>query len=491
MAISKVYTCVVDVGQGQCTFAILYDNSSPPKIAHTLLFDCGTDSPSPDTAANIDWIAGVLASMATPTIDLLVFSHSDNDHISLMWDLIQAYEGKSTKKLKIPSCWYAGFEDFYTKHGFNILDYLSSYCKKFTTPDFNESQYDSGKHVFDTPPMWISPDGTVQVSMLMGNNIDDQPGIWKLTAFGTVAEKKNRVSIVCALYHGDRSFVICGDATNRTMAWTNYYFGTDYLPNTLMLTLPHHGSRATGLNVSSGQAANAKAIQVVETFAALGRGKTLTASAYAQHSHPSIELINYFTPYATATPIADDTRLAGNSHFAVCHVDEDLQLSSGKWVPQDYQTLTTQSNVYATYYYGGAALFSYPFTTTTTKVKAPAAFTTKKAPAVNAHACWVYLTVAGGGNTMAGYANMAGLTASTPFTTVGAVTATLLGAEPDAPPQRTAFDADTARAPSPHPSLLFADEPAPSQPMVWPARAPALPAGRPFVAALSRLRQFR
>lgn len=477
MAISSVTTNVLDVGQGQCTFVVVRDDKND--IAHTLLFDCGTDKKSDKTDTNIQWIADTLKLMDTPTIDLLVFSHSDNDHISLMYDLLEAYGSK--KKLKILSVWYAGDADFYTKDGFNILDYLGKYCKSFTTPDHNESQYDSGKHRFDDPPMWESADKNVQVSMLMGNVIDNEPGIFKQTGFGTTAEKKNRVSIVCALMHDDRSQIICGDATSRTMAWINYYFGKDVFTKTLMLTLPHHGSRATGLNVSSGGDANQKAIEIVKTFATLAAAKTLTISAYAKHDHPSVELINYFVPGTVTTAVLKDTRLSDDSHFAVCNVDVTLLLPTLTKVTADYHTLTSQANVFATYYWGSKAGFSYQFKPNT--VADPPKFVAKTAPAVNAHACWVYTTTAGKGNTVAGYKFMPAV-ASWKFTNDGKVTEAVAETVTTG-----AFFTDEGRPQPPHPSQFFPDEPPPLPP-VWVPRAPA--SGRSLAASsLARLRSFR
>ena len=144
MAIKYVATTVLDVGQGQSTFTCVYDNSSPSKIIHTLLFDCGSDKKSPETDNNIDYIADKLAGMDTPTLDLLVFSHSDSDHISLMYWVLDAYHKKTKTALKIKKVWYAGDADFYTKDGFNILDYLAKYCHKFTVPDFGETQFVKG-----------------------------------------------------------------------------------------------------------------------------------------------------------------------------------------------------------------------------------------------------------------------------------------------------------------------------------------------------------
>jgi hypothetical protein len=421
MAISKVITTVVDVGQGQCTFARLYDDSSPSKLVHTLLFDCGTDKSSPTTGGNITWIADTLKTMDTPTIDLLVFSHSDNDHISLMYDLLEAYGSKP--KLKILSTWYAGNPDFYTKDTFNILDYLGNFCQSFTEPDKGETQYNKKKSDWKKGLIWRSDDDTVRVGMVMGNVIDDEPGVFVKTEFGSTGEKKNRVSIVCALMHDDRTLLICGDATNRTMAWVNDAFGDDVLTKCLMVTLPHHGSRATGLGVSSTKAANKNAIAVVETFVLTANARTASISAFAKHDHPSIELINYFVPTLTTTAVLKDTRLTDTSHFAVCNVDVTLVLPSFSVVTSDYHTLITKTNVLPTYYYSEPAKFSYQFSAGT--VDDPPKFVApKNKPTINPHACWTYVTTAGSGNSVIGYKQMPGSDTSK-FTNTGSVPETV------------------------------------------------------------------
>jgi hypothetical protein len=470
--ISKVETMVVDVGQGQCTFAALYD--AKDNIVHTLLFDCGTDKPSPHTRGNIDWIAEQLKSMATPTIDLLVFSHSDNDHISLMSNLLEAYGPTTKPSLQILSIWYAGNRDFYTKRKVKLLNDLSNYCQSFTTPDNNESQYDATQHGWKMPPMWMSADETVQVSMLIGNVIDDEPGIFKQTTFGTTAEKKNAVSLVCALMHDDRSLIICGDATNRTMAWINHSFGTDVFTEALMLTLPHHGSRTTGLKFRWGKPADEDAIKVVKTFVGVAKARTITVSAFARHDHPSIELMNYFIPTTSGTAVVKDKRLTDDSHFAVCNVDVPLKHPALNAVKEAYHTLATKTNVMATYYYGGKAGFSYQFEAGVQTVGDPPTFTAKQAP-INQHACWVYTTEAGG-DTVSGYDEA--LDGSEFTTALSLLTATA-----------GAFLTEDDRPSPPHPSLPFPETEA--VPAGWVGRAP-VPATRALAASsLGRLRTFR
>lgn len=405
MAIGNVVTTVLDVGQGQSTFTCVYDDSTPAKIIHTLLFDCGTDKESVNTETNIDYIASRLALMDTPTLDLLVFSHSDRDHISLMYFVLKAYAARTTVPLAIKDTWYAGSSFFYTKNSFNILNYLHNYCTSFTTPAFNGTQFNKADGTWKSI-IWtddpVAPN--IYVGMLIGNVIDDEPGFFFRTGFGTIAELKNRVSIVCALIHGDQSVLICGDATNRTMAWVNDAFGTRMLAKNLMVTVPHHGSRSTGLSVASGNAANDRAIDVVKDFVKVANAKTATISSFQKHSHPSLELVNYFLPTLATGEVVDDENLV-DGHFSLFNVDIGLiHAATSASVPRGYHTFTTKANVYTTYYYGGLPGFSYQFTGTT--VSAAASFIRTGASWVSQHACWSFVTSGTGGNSMSGYKYM-------------------------------------------------------------------------------------
>lgn len=482
MAIKYVATTVLDVGQGQSTFTCVYDDSTPAKIIHTLLFDCGTDKKSPETDTNINYIARRLAGMTTPTLDLLVFSHSDNDHISLMKNVIEAYHKETTTPLKIKSVWYAGDSDFYEKDGFNILAELEKYCKAFTTPDFGETQFNKKTDQW-AGYIWQDPASTptIRVGMLIGNVIDDTPGALVKTEFGTAAEKKNRVSIVCALFHDDRSFLICGDATNRTMAWVNHAFGGKVLGKNLMVTVPHHGSRSTGLSVASGKAANQKAIDVVKTFVKTANAKTATVSSFQKHEHPSLDMVNLFTPTLAATPVVEDDRLDNSSHFTLFNVD--VALTSGVTttaVSAGYHTFTTKANVYSTQYYGAKAAFSYQFSGSTTG--AVDGFTGGTPQPVNQHACWAFLTWPGGAdNSMTGYTHMPRIDANG-FTDTGAIPQALAD---DVSGEGPIFDPVTKRQESA--DVIFG----PSHPPMPPGDDPGLSTRAPIRASLRRVRMFR
>lgn len=481
MAIKYVATTVLDVGQGQSTFTCVYDDSSPSKIIHTLLFDCGSDKKSPETDNNINYIASRLAGMDTPTLDLLVFSHSDNDHISLMRNVIEAYHKKTTTPLKIKSVWYAGDSEFYEKDSFNILTELEKYCKAFTAPDFGETQFNKktdqwAGYIWQDSP--TTP--TIKVVMLIGNVIDDKPGVLVKTDFGSTAEKKNRVSIVCALLHDDRSFLICGDATNRTMAWVNEAFAGKVLGKNLMVTVPHHGSRGTGLDVSSGKTANQKAIDVVKTFVTTANAKTATISAFQKHDHPSLDMVNYFTPKLAAAQVVEDDRLK-KSHFTLFNVDISLtKATSTAKISQGYQTFTTNANIYCTNYFGANPAFSYQFAGK--KTGTADAFTGDTPQPVNMHACWAFLTWPGGAdNSMTGYTRMPRVEANA-FTDTGAIPQTLAESVTGEGP---IFDPATGRRESA--DVIFRQ----ALPPLPPGHGPRLSAQAPLWTPLRRVRTFR
>src|SRR5215213_899170 len=92
MATGNVVVSVVDVGQGQCTFIEVYDDSTPTaKLVHAVMVDCGSDKKSDDTPTNLGYIAAKVQEMAKPAFDCIIFSHSDKDHISLTKDVLDKF----------------------------------------------------------------------------------------------------------------------------------------------------------------------------------------------------------------------------------------------------------------------------------------------------------------------------------------------------------------------------------------------------------------
>jgi hypothetical protein len=427
MATGNVYVTVVDVGQGQCTFIQVYNTDSPAKLEHTVLVDCGTDSPSTQTNINLQYIVNMVSSMAVPAFDCIIFSHSDDDHISLTASLLSKFS--SSKKPVVRSVWYGGDYSLYTKgqKKVNILDELvkGGYCLQtdIKSTGSNYSGYNTTSKSF-THQFWSSTDNAVKLFPIVSNILSNDPD-WEdqsISVLGKYAEAKNRVSIICGLYYANTSYVICGDATNKTMAAVNTLFsdGTTVFDNNIMTTLPHHGSRATGYAVPSTKKASDKAVKVVRNFGTLIKSKTLTVSAYLQHRHPSLMLMNDIKPTLT-TPFLRDPRFKSkNVHGLSINMDIKLTYLYGVSITTETDcTIETQSNTFSTLYYLGKTTFYY-------NLGDPNAYLATgltdlfKLITINPHACWAYVTAANGTFNMGGYPNLdsgAALFTSTPLTT--------------------------------------------------------------------------
>ena len=409
MATGVVKVTVVDVGQGQCTFVEIYNTDSTPKLIHALLFDCGSDKKSDETSTNLQYIATKVAGMDTPAFDTIFFSHSDKDHISLTYDLLQEFP--SSKKPTVKQVWYGGARSRYTKYDFNILDYLEEegYCTKsnLKTTGSNYTGYDTTSKSF-TQYLWRSADNSVAVYAIVSNVLSDDPD-WDendLDVEGKTAEALNRVSMVCWLSYTGASYVICGDATNKTMGAINTLFtaGTTVFNKNNMTTLPHHGSRATGFAVKSSEVASSTAKQVVSDFAGLLKSKTLTISSFEKHRHPSLELMNAFPPTIT-TPFVRDPRLKEtNAHRLIGNVDIALTQPKGWSLLKTYYSFDTTSCMFSTRYSQLMTCFSYNLGASSVAVaKGP----TSSSVAINAFACWQYETQTNGNFLLGGYANLA------------------------------------------------------------------------------------
>jgi hypothetical protein len=424
MATGNMVVTVVDVGQGQCTFVEIYDNSSPVKLVQTLLFDCGSDSHSDELDFNLQYIANKVCGMASPAFDAVFFSHSDSDHISLMIRLLKKCSIKPTIKLVR----YGGNPDQYDKDGTNILDYLvdNGYClkKDIKGSKTNFTNYNAKTKKFGNH-LWKSPDGKVIVYAL-SINVMSAKASWTNNSSvpkGKTPVARNRVSLVALLVYAGRSYIICGDAVNATMAAIGALFsaGTTAFDYNAMTTIPHHGSRTTGLSVPSSRTASTRAVRVVENFAELLKSKTISVSAYAKHNHPSLELMNLFIPTLT-NPILRDPRLEErNSHYITANMDIDLVLglpAVGKKRPKSFviptgvdTSLESRDNTFSTRYFDSAQTrYSYQLGNDDAGTSKGLTHT---AGAINGFACWQYITTSAGSTSVIGFSNLAAVTGFT------------------------------------------------------------------------------
>lgn len=413
MATSSIQVNVIDVGQGQCTFVEIYDDSI--KLVQTLLFDCGTNSGHRDDGIvdeNLNYIARQISKMEVPALNGVFFSHGDTDHTNLSVALLGKINELLVplgKTLTVTTVWYGGARKDYTKNSVNIINILEKdYAATIYGDKANDTSYDRTTGQFDPEKvMWKSFDDEVKVYAILTNGLSNDPD-WdeeeeEGIPLGKDAEERNRVSLVCALYYKGASYVICGDATHNTMAAINSLFdgGTWVFNNNHMTTLPHHGSRATGFAVKSSEEASDAAIDVVKTFASNMGSKTITVSAYKRHSHPSLQLMNYFTPYTTSPVIVDFRLKAEKSHLLSAYIDNGLAKANGEKVPRTYTTFETRSNMFSTKYFYGDIMFSYQIGKSKTAGQSYGA-----SSAINQFACWQY-DVTSSGYVLRGFPSLA------------------------------------------------------------------------------------
>lgn len=416
MAIGELKINIIDVGQGQCTFVEIYDDDGMnPQLLYTLLFDCGSDKTSNATTTNLDYVVNKALKRSPPGFDAIFFSHSDSDHISLAYYVLSQVIAKcpTSTKPTVNRVWYGGNFALYTKHGFNILNYISNskLCASSDIKNFNanSTDYDTSLKRF-AYHIWTSGGGDdrVSVNALVANVISDDPDWDDNTAWFTTktAEEKNRVSLIACLRFKGTVYVICGDATSKTMGACNGLLkdGTTVFDSNSMTTLPHHGSRATGFAVKSGAVASTTAVNIVKTFSANMKSKTISVSAFQKHRHPSMQLMNEFIPTVT-TPLVKDPRLKqANSHRVTAQVDIDLGAPSGLIIfkSNDY-SFETLINTFSTFYFDGSTTFSYQLGTTTVAKSDGLAVT---GTSINQHACWQYIVAESGAFSIKGFADM-------------------------------------------------------------------------------------
>jgi hypothetical protein len=426
MATGNVIVTTVDVGQGQCTFIEIYDDASTPKLIHALLIDCGSDHKSTQTMDNLKYIALKVAEMTKPTFDCIFFSHSDKDHVSLTKDLLDYFPKSKTPK--VSEVWYGGYWDQYEKDSFNILDHLvdKKYCKKedIKTTGANYTGYNANTAKYSNY-LWQSTNKSVYVYPIASNALSDDPD-WdnneEVEAQKT-PEAKNRVSIICGLYYAGVSYVICGDATSKTLSAVNRHFvGTAVFNKNIMTTLPHHGSRTTGYAVKSGAKASVNNKAIVTTFAALMKSKTITVSAYQLHKHPSLEVMVDFAP--AGAPILKDARLKQkNSHRVTSNIDLVLTIKtksssvgpspakkkkiSGETISKGTdRTCETDTNMFTTHYSLSTSTFSYKIASGSEPTDSQGVIT--PTPTFNNFACWRHTTQTNGDYTVTGYPKLGG-----------------------------------------------------------------------------------
>lgn len=369
---------VLDVGQGSGNFVEIYTDSLDKVLGATILVDLGTERDPGDAAQNasIEYVRKTLASMSDPTINLLVLSHSDTDHINLIATLLSKFTppgqpatlGKPN--LTILNAWYAGeYAKFKKRRGTNVLVTVGQYMLPLTAP----LPYSTGFSSFrPSPPSAIPPClpiGDVFVYTLVANVVNEASKAAKesphwvntrsavlLISYVNSAQKRINPDFTGAQY------VVTGDATGNTLYEINSILEnmgeparSTYLPNVFMLTAPHHGSETTTFDLLGlGRGNKITPEANVETFSNFIRAKCLSASAerVTTFKHPAWSVITalsghlgkdgYFDPYY---PIAQY-----GEHCVTIYVKQHTFARCPWPAAGNFYSFNTESNIFTNLY---------------------------------------------------------------------------------------------------------------------------------------------
>jgi beta-lactamase superfamily II metal-dependent hydrolase len=370
---------VLDVGQGSGNFLEFYDVNGT--LTTTMLFDLGSEHASKTAGAgSVKYIIETLQGMAEPTIDTVILSHSDSDHINLMGQLFDTFSppgtvGKNPNEiLRIKRAYYGGDRNLYkkgkTKKSFNVITRLEKYLTDTKDEGANSlSSNDSSFYDLPARPLRIV-DG-VLVFLMVGN-------ILKEAVTKAVTKKRkapdgytiNTKSLVLLVYYKGVQMLITGDATGVTLVKCNEIINMSgaepYFDNVFMVTAPHHGSATTTFDVcglSSGTLDTGEYAQDnLTSFVNSLKAQTLSASAErANFKHPSARVLSFFWPKLSSTIYYTDPTLATEKrHFYTAYflrrtydlVIDPLKKEVEKWPPSPkWYTVQTSANVFTTLYF--------------------------------------------------------------------------------------------------------------------------------------------
>jgi beta-lactamase superfamily II metal-dependent hydrolase len=209
----KVEVRVIDVGAGLCTVIKLPGGQ-------TIIYDAGNGGSK--TLAQL----GKVVNFGTD-IELLVLSHTDQDHIAAAENILEFY--------KVKKLLWTG----YNPKGTELFKSLCEAIKKM--PEVEEINLHEKDSVI-TPGVKLKF-GKATLSFLCGFN--KPPIAWNMKGN---AEKVNSVSIVMKLQYSRHSVLFCGDAVGwspRTspIATEQYLIqnAAHLLPSTILIA-PHHGA---------------------------------------------------------------------------------------------------------------------------------------------------------------------------------------------------------------------------------------------------------
>lgn len=266
---------VLHCDQGMGTLVRIWENvAGVPKITHLVLIDLGCENGRKRFAGDaIDNVIISLEAMPTPKLDLLLISHQDTDHWSLLPGLIEAIQ--SDVPATTLGAFYRGGMGW-KKGAKEVIELVESHfgvkCNPWTDCRTDYGNPAAGKTA-------IADYAGVAIRILIVN-ADSTKSI------------ANGTSVVTVIDFGGSTSIIPGDATSQTLSACNAYIdawiaqnGANPVTPCFLLTAPHHGALAT---IADNFTTSNPRLLIANEFAQRTQAAWLAASAgyLSKFKHP-------------------------------------------------------------------------------------------------------------------------------------------------------------------------------------------------------------
>jgi beta-lactamase superfamily II metal-dependent hydrolase len=342
-------------GQGMATLIEYYKNGNVSSTPDNLvLIDFGGNQKYSEEAAQ--YVVARLKKQKKPKFDLVVISHQDGDHLSLLSALTDAIDEAGITATCDNS--YAGGTAW------------SAANKKKVKTFFADAMDDSDDPAFDAP--YESNYTGAKTRAELGELASFASTYVRVLVSGLKLSKgpqdiiRNASSAVIIVENGDWSMVLPGDATYHTMAEVNNFYKKwktkPLVPRVFALEIPHHGALRTAVeNYTAKTAFSDLDMTIITNFAKYMAPKHVVASAgpFNTHNHPILEVMDIFDNKNIAT--------VGKHTFVAYVFDRKKSKKSDGWdqfeTTKGLQTTVNQiegstlwGNVYYDFNDPGAAL---------------------------------------------------------------------------------------------------------------------------------------
>jgi len=358
---------VLDVGQGNGNFIEIFEQGA---LRSSILIDLGSEAyKSQAGGPSAEHIVTALSGMAQPTIDTVILSHSDKDHINLVEAVLNVFWPPGSghnPTLTINCVRYGGAYELYQKGNKpNVIDLLRTYCGNVGPMSGQVGAVAPAASSFSAG-VNSQPFRTVlgvNLYILAANvPASDQPQSYDQFKSKTDSFAINTRSVMVLVSFGGSQLLATGDATGVTLRyarrWLTGPVKQRFFTYTYMVTLPHHGSATTTFDLASYGNKDA-ARKNLSDFIDAVQPRSITGSAERRRNfnHPSADVISCFWNKLDPNPFWKEQRLPEERHFFTAYFNQgEFSYDNGgmdlEWPKSAYwYSIQSKANVYTNLYF--------------------------------------------------------------------------------------------------------------------------------------------